>query len=129
MSHNTLFKVVATVIALSAGLAFTPVGAQARSTTELVTTACGAGQANECGYKPAQITCSFGFSVTPTAGLWGFNISLGSCTEHGKVTLYKDFERKTASGVCVQTQKFPADGTRSKDDEEYVPGVLDEESC
>ena len=28
MSHNTLFKVVATVIALSAGLAFTPVGAQ-----------------------------------------------------------------------------------------------------
>lgn len=128
MSHNTLFKVVATVIALSAGLAFTPVGAQ-QATSELVTTACGAGQANECGQKPAQITCSFGFSVTPTAGLWGFNISFGSCTEHGKISLYKDFERMKASGVCVQTQKFPADNTRSKDDEEYIPEAIGEESC
>ncbi|MCO4099703.1 MAG: hypothetical protein HEQ38_09950 [Gemmatimonas sp.] len=128
MSHNTLFKVVATVIALSAGLAFTPVGAQA-TTTELVTTECGAGQATVCGHKPAQITCSFGFSVTPTAGLWGFSISFGSCKEHGSVSIFKDFERKKASGVCVQTQKFPADATRSKDDEEYMPEVQGEESC
>ncbi|MFY7923501.1 MAG: hypothetical protein ACOVSI_13930 [Gemmatimonas sp.] len=128
MSHNTVFKVVATVIALSAGLAFTPVGAQAAN-TELVTTDCGAGHATVCGHKPAQITCNFGFSVTPTPGLWGFSISFGSCTEHGKVNIYKDFERKNGSGVCVQTQKFPADNTRSKDDEEYLPEVPGEESC
>jgi hypothetical protein len=131
MSHNTLFKVVAGVLALSAGLAFTPVGAQTSTTKELVTTACTYGQVTECGTKPAQTTCTLGISVTPNAGLWGFSLSFGTCATSGSINLYKDYYKGTSGGTCVQTIKYPADATSTSGTGDQVPELSGEveESC
>ncbi|MFN5599904.1 MAG: hypothetical protein ACK5AK_11070 [Gemmatimonas sp.] len=118
MSLEMLAKTVAGVLALSAGLAFTPVGAQTSTTNDLVTTDCGAGHITECGKKAIQTTCNFSISLQPSpTSAWGFSLSFGTCTGQGYMNIYKDFRRHTASGTCVQTQKFPADATSTgKDD-------------
>lgn len=134
MSLNTLFKAVAGVLALSAGLALTPVGAQTTTTTsnDLVTTDCGAGQLNECGKRAIQTTCNLSISLQPSpTSTWGFSLSFGTCTGQGHMNIYKDFKRLSASGTCVQTQKFPADATStSKEDGGHaeLAGLEGEES-
>lgn len=112
MSLDSILRAVAGVLALSAGLAFTPVGAQTTTTNDLVTTDCGAGQVTECGRKTIQSACTFSISFQPSpTSVWGFSLSIGSCTSQGYMTIYKDFRRLSSSGSCITTQKFPADAT------------------
>ncbi len=121
MSLNTLFKAVAGVLALSAGLAFTPVGAQtATAERELISTTCAAGNVTKCGTRATDITCGWSVGITPIPGLTypGLAITKTNCTAMSSYEIYKDFWRSKSgtptSGVCVAKPQFPTDPNKDE---------------
>jgi hypothetical protein len=133
MSQQTLFRVVAGMIALSAGLAFTPAGAQTLKIDPIISTTCGAGVLEKCGTQPTHESCGFSFGLSPIPGLPfpGITFSWAGCKGNGTRDIYKDYKRTTSSvpttGVCVGVPKFPTDPQKDDDAESPVPSG--DESC
>lgn len=118
MSLNTLFTAVVGVLTLSAGLAFTAVGAQPKApATEVVSTTCGAGTLTKCGTRAMDVTCGFSIGVTPLPGLPfpGISVSKTNCTAMGSIDVFKDNHRSAGGApfsVCTVPPKFPTDARR-----------------
>jgi hypothetical protein len=113
-THTRVATGVAMFLFATAALNFTVALAQQvptspdGSSSNVVSTTCGAGTMDKCGEKPV-ITCDFaiGFSIDPEKRSFSFSFGKTNCKQTGTVPIYKDMDRNSVlSGSCSLLSPF-----------------------